>query len=280
MTAADSDTRTAAQVTGRLGRGVSLAVLVVGAVAAAVSVTTPPRSGPFCRSACLTFPYLGADAFVPRDYWWMYPQSLLVLLGLVLLVCVRHALPSDVGVLGAVGVALWGVGTAVLLADYAVQLAVVQPSLLRGGGVQVAPLTQYDPAGVFIGLEDVGYLLLGLALVPVAAAFRGRRHRERALRWLLAAAGGTTVALLPVLAVAYGADLAYRYEVAAIALVWVGLLTGAVLLLGWFGRPAVAGPSPGDAGRGLGPQRDRPPQPGAALGTRVQGEVAPELGGP
>jgi hypothetical protein len=60
-----------------------------------------------------------------------------------------------------------------LAADYAMQLAVVTPSLLRGEGRDVVLLLMYNPHGVFIALEDAGYVLVALALGAVALV--GRR---------------------------------------------------------------------------------------------------------
>jgi hypothetical protein len=229
----------------RLGRGLALTTSVVGLVALVSGLTTPPRSGPFCRADCLGHPYTDVAAFVPRDYWWMYPQSVFVLLVVALLVCIHHAVASSGRVFSGIGVVLAGVAAAALLVDYAIQLAVVQPNLLRGETAGLSLFSQYNPHGVFIALEDVGYLLLGLTLVAVAAVFREPTRLERGLRWLFRAGGALTVMSLPVLVVIYGADLDYRYEVAAIAFTWVALIPGCLLLARWFRRtvpPASAAP--------------------------------------
>ena len=80
------DSAATASLTRRLDIGLALATSIVGLLALVSGFTTAPRSGPFCRAGCLGYPYTDAAAFVPRDYWWLYPQSLLVLLVLVLLV--------------------------------------------------------------------------------------------------------------------------------------------------------------------------------------------------
>ena len=96
----------------------------------------------------------------------------------------------------------------------------------------------YNPHGVFIALEDLGYLLLGLALIAAAGVFSGRSRLARGLRRLLLVGGAFTVIVLPVLAVVYGTDLEYRYEVAAIALTWITLIPGGILLTRWFHQPS------------------------------------------
>lgn len=232
--------------TGRLGRALGWTTALVGVVAAVVGYTTPPRSGPFCSSGCIGSPYTDVAAFVPRDYWWLYPQSLFVLAVLGLLVCLHQAVAAAARVFSGLAVVLATVAAAALLADYVIQLAALQPSLRRGETSGLSLFSQYNPHGVFIALEDLGYLLLGLALLSAAAVFTVPSRLERSLRWVLLTGGALTVLALPALAVVYGTDLEYRYEVAAIALTWVTLIAGGILLTRWFRQPAAGPPAADD----------------------------------
>ena len=240
MTASPSVSGSAAAVspTRRLDSGLALTTSIVGLLALVAGFTTPPRSGPFCRTGCLSYPYTDAAAFVPRDYWWLYPQSLLVLLVLVLLVRIHGVAVPRARVFSGIAVGLSTVAAAALLMDYVIQLAVLQPSLLRGETAGLSVISQYNPHGVFIAVEDLGYLLLGLALLIVAGVFMRPSRLERGLRWLFMVGGALTVAALPALAIVYRADLEYRYEVAAIAVTWITLIVGGLLLYRWFGRMA------------------------------------------
>ena len=71
---------------------------------------------------------------------------------------------------------------------------------------------------------------------------------KRGLRRVLMVGGALTVVALPALAVGYGADLECRYEVAAIALTWVTLIAGGILLTRWFRRSTVARAPAADTG--------------------------------
>jgi len=66
-----------------------------------------------------------------------------------------------------------------LLADYFVQLTVVQPSLLAGERDGIALLSQYNPHGLFIALEELGYLLISLSLVCLMPALPPATRLER-----------------------------------------------------------------------------------------------------
>lgn len=218
----------------RLDSGLAIATSIVGLLALASGVTTPPRSGPFCSTGCVDYPYTDAAAFVPRDYWWLYPQSLLIVLVLVLLVRIHAVAAPTARVFSGIAVVLSTVAAAALLADYIIQLTVLQPSLLRGETSGLSVLSMYNPHGVFIALENLGYLLLGLALLMVAAVFTRATPLERGLRWLFLTGGALAVVALPALAIAYRADLEYRYEVAAISVTWITLIVGGLLLFRWF----------------------------------------------
>lgn len=235
----------AASPTRRLDSALALSTSIVGLLALVTGFTTPPRSGPFCQTGCLAYPYTDAAAFVPRDYWWLYPQSLLVLLVLVLLVRIHAVAVPPARVFSGIAVTLSTIGAAALLIDYVIQLAVLQPSLRLGETAGLSPLSQYNPHGVFIALEDLGYLLFGLALLTLAAVFTRPTRLDRGLRWLFLVGGALTVAALPALAITFGADLEYRYEVAAIAVTWITFIVGGVLLFRWFGTTATPTPSAG-----------------------------------
>ena len=253
-------TRETASTPGRFDSGLALTTSIVGLVALVSGFTTPPRSGPFCSTGCLGYPYTDAAAFVPRDYWWLYPQSLLLVLFLVLLVRIHAVAPPAAKAFSSVAVVLSTMAVTVLLADYVIQLAVLQPSLLRGETTALSMLSQYNPHGVFIALENLGYLLLGFALLAVAGVFSRATRLERGLRWLFGAGGAVTVAALPALAVAYRADLEYRYEVAAIAFTWITMVVGGLLLSRWF--RSVHTPS---AGPDVSPGPGLPARDGAQL---------------
>jgi hypothetical protein len=212
----------------RLAAWVGWATAGVGVVALTVAVGTPPRSGPFCTTGCVGYPYTDVGAFVPRDYLWLYPATLLVILAVVLLACLPPGADSEAQVLARAGQAFSAVAAATLILAYAVQLSVVQPSLLRGQTDGLSLLSQYNPHGVFIAAESVGYLALAIAFLLIGAACGPAV--ARGIRWTLLAGGTLTIAAAVALSVAYRADLEYRFEVIAILIDWLVLIATGILL--------------------------------------------------
>jgi hypothetical protein len=223
----------------RFGIAAVVTVVVAVVVSAALAVTTPPRSGPYCRTGCLTRPWTDAAPFVPRDYWWMYPMLVLLLAAVALAVTVHGMAPAGRAPAGLTGVLLGTAATTLLLADYGIQLAMVQPALLAGEGGDLVLWSQYNPHGLFIVLEDVGYAVWGLAFVFLGSALAGRRRGAASgAGWTLVAGGVLTLVALVVYALGYRSALDYRFEVAAIALTWLTLGIAGVQLAVALRRPA------------------------------------------
>ncbi|HEY6798555.1 MAG TPA: hypothetical protein VI248_28080 [Kineosporiaceae bacterium] len=216
----------------------AVSTAAMAATALAIGITTLPRSGPNCRSACIGYPYTGGAEFAPRDYWWMYPASLVALQTIALLMILprRDSAAAALAARISVGLAVIAAGT--LVTDYGIQVAVVQPALIKGETDGIGLLSQYNPHGVFIALENVGYLLLGLAFAAAAMAADPRSRPERVARGVFGVGGALTVVALIGYALAYRSDIEYRFEVAGLAIDWLVLIiTGILLGVGSRKRP-------------------------------------------
>jgi hypothetical protein len=229
--------RTPASVLRGVGTFSAVATAVLAAVAFGTAVTTPPRTGPFAtRGSAIAYPYSAAAQFVPRDFLWMYPALAMMLAFVVLAACVRE---SGTGrrLFGTLGLGLAVASMAVIAIDYFIQLRVVQPSLLNGESEGLAIVSQYNPHGVFIALEELGFLLAGLAFCFLAFAL-GRTGLERAARWVLLTSFALVAGSFIGLSVAFGFGVEYRFEVAAITIIWLTLALVGVMLAFVFARSA------------------------------------------
>jgi hypothetical protein len=208
----------------------AILTVLMAVVSLAMAVTTLPRSGPYCQSGCVVYPYTDAAAFVPRDYLWLYPAIVLTLLIMVLVECIHLQIPPSRELLGRIGVAFTIMGVAILVTDYATQLTFIQPALLLGETEGLSPWSQYNPHGIFIALENVGYLLLNLAFLFIGLAMLRMPRLWRAAGWVFAGGGALTLAALVLYSVIYRVRLDYRFEVAAIGVTWLVLIVAPVLL--------------------------------------------------
>jgi hypothetical protein len=195
-----------------------------------VAVATPPKSGPFCVEGCVGYPYTDIAAHIPRDFLWMYPALLVAPLFVVITAVIHEQAFPGLQRYSRIAIAFALMAAVLLSADYFIQLRVIQPAVLKGELDGLAPLSQYNPHGVFIALEEAGYLAMAAAFLFAGLSFAGRDRIDAALRWVFLGGFVLVVLLLVVLSVAYGFDIEYRFEVAAICVDWTVLIVAGVLL--------------------------------------------------
>lgn len=234
----EQTTVTPADATGRrLGVWASALTAAVTAVAFALAVTTLPVSGPSCTANCVDYPFHEVANLVPHDYIWMYPATLLMGIFVVLLACIHQLTPENRRLYSLIALVFGAIAASLLAVDYYVQLAALQPSILKGEFDGFALVTQYNPHGIFIALEELGYLLMSLAFLFAGLAFAHAARLDRAIRWLLIGGALSVFALYAALRLFYGLALEYRFEVAAISINWMLLIVAGILLSIWFRRP-------------------------------------------
>jgi hypothetical protein len=215
---------------------VAAAVAFLAMLALVSGIVTPPRSGPNCRQQCLSYPYADAGAYVPGDFIWMYPAFGLVLAFVMMIAGLHQRASRGSKTTTLFGLCLAGMAGTVLAADYFLQLVVVQASLVTGEAASMAPLSMYNSRGIFLALEDLGYLLMSVSFVFASAALSARRPLERTVRWLFLCSGALSVLAFVVCAGVYRADLQDHYEVIAIVINWLTLIVAGSLLTLVFGR--------------------------------------------
>ena len=146
---------------------------------------------------------LGAVAPPWDNVLTLVPSLVLAPALLALLVCVHDTAPSDRKVWSHLAVAFAGVYTALVSVVYVVELAVVEPLIVRVDAARAGLLT-IEPGGVLNAIDGLGYAFLGLALLFAAPVFAGG-GLDRLIRWLLFANG---VAVVPIL-LTYFVDRAF-----------------------------------------------------------------------
>lgn len=220
------------RVTARFGFWVAVATSVTTVVTFALAITALPDVVPY--------PFASGQiaAQWPGDYYWMYPAMVLMLLFVALTAALHEHAPPARRVFGRLALGTAIIAAAVLLIDYYVQATVMQPSLEKDQLDGWALLTQYNPNGVFIALEELGYLLMGvtfLCLVPVIA---GPTRLERAVRLLFLGSFAASVVALVVVSALRGIDRGDDFEIIVISIVWLTLIAAGVMLAIVFRRAA------------------------------------------
>ena len=141
--------------------------------------------------------------------------------------CIHACAAGPKKIYSRIGLAFALVYAVVILVDYFVQLAVVVPSLQAGETEGLSLLTQYDPHGLFIALESLGYLVMTVALLFAAPVFAGGRV-ERAIRRLFILA--FVLAATAFLGLALLAHDLVAFEVTVLVIDWSVLIASGALL--------------------------------------------------
>ena len=160
----------------------------------------------------------------------MYPGLLPAPLFVILLIGLHGRTSVDRKPFTRVAIAFGAMAATMLTAVYFVQLRFVQPAVLRGELDGLAPWTQYNPHGMFIALEEAGYMLMGAAFLFAALALSIENRLMRAVRIVVLVGFVSVTTAFVALSVLYGFDVEYRFEVAAITIDWTVLIVAGALL--------------------------------------------------
>lgn len=214
----------------------ALLIAVVTAVMFSIAIFTPPLSGPLCKSGCYEYPYSDIASRYPRDYYWMYPALLLNILFVPFIASIHQYAHKSKKIYSLSALLFTVIASSVLFIDYYVQLTVIQPSLLKGEADGIALLTQYNPHGLFIALEEVGYGMMSLALFCTVPVFSKDTRLEKAIRTTHFACFFLTVLALITVSTLYGINREYRFEIAVITINCLTLMISGILLSRLFKR--------------------------------------------
>lgn len=220
----------------RFGFYAAISTTILTFVTFGFALSAIPISGANCPADCVNYPYLDTVAQYPQDFRWMPVAMGLVLAYLALMIAIHFYAPEHKKIFSQAGVALALIATAILLVDYFLQFSVIPMSLQNNETAGVALLIQYNPHGVFLALEELGYLLMALSFLCVAPVFAHKGRLETAVQWVFIAAFVLVIVSLASITSSYGLDRQDRLEVAILSIDWLGLLVNGVLLSVVFGR--------------------------------------------
>lgn len=210
---------------------VAILTAALTAVTFVIAFLTPPLSGPSCvADTCYEYPFADIASRFPRDYYWMYPAMVMALVYLALMACIHHYADEGRKPFSQIGLVFAVIAAGILVVNYFVQVSVIPPSLENGETDGIALLTQFNPHGLFIALEEVGYLLMGASFLFVAPVFTGDTRIEQALRWVLALGFVLAIVALVGMTIAYGIEREYRFEIAVISIDFIVLIVAGILL--------------------------------------------------
>ncbi|ADX73273.1 hypothetical protein Asphe3_21200 [Pseudarthrobacter phenanthrenivorans Sphe3] len=212
------------------GYRVAVAITVLTVLTFALALTALPDKVPYP----FTDDVIAAQW--PGDYYWLFPAMVLMLLFVALVAAVHEYAPDLRKIYGLLALCIAVIAAAVLLINYYIQAVVMPTSLQKGQLDGWSIFTQYNPHGIFIALEELGYLLMTLVFLCLAPIFSSGTRLERAIRWLFLGSFATAVASLAAVLALRGMDREDVFEIIIISIVWLTLIAAGILLALLFRR--------------------------------------------
>jgi hypothetical protein len=214
----------------RVGLYSAILTVLITVLTFTLAITAIPNSGAGCTQNCVEYPYLNTLSEFPRDYLWMPPAMLLIVVYVTLVASIHAYAAQHKKIYSQIGLSFALIAAGILLSDYFIQFSVVPISLMDQETDGITLLTQYNPHGIFIVLEELGYLLMSLSFLFLAPVFANKGRLASVVRWVFIAGFVLTMVFLAVISINYGLDREDRFEIAVISIDWLVLIINGVLL--------------------------------------------------
>lgn len=195
-----------------------------------VAVMTTPISGPFCKLNCINYPYSNIISQFPKDYYWMFLAVIFLILYVTLFVCLDYFASEERKLFSRIATVFAIMSSTIIISCYFVQISVIQPSLINGETSGIALLTQYNPHGIFIALEEIGFIIMSISFLFAALIFSNKSRLENVIWWVFILGFIFTMSAFILIVSSLGLHREYIFEVAAITVTWSTLIINGILL--------------------------------------------------
>jgi hypothetical protein len=202
---------------------------VITFVTFGLALTAVPISGANAPGGGLSYPYLDTLKQFPKDYLWMFSAIILIIVYVVYMVSIHSTAKDDKKVFSQISIIFTIISAVVLLADYFIQIAVVPVSLTKNEIEGITLITQYNPHGIFIALEELGYIMMGVSFLFIGFIFQEKSRLELFIKWIFITAFILIILSLIIISIQYGIDRKDRFEVVSLSVSWLVLIVNGIL---------------------------------------------------
>ncbi len=214
----------------RFGFYASLFLIILTVITFGFALLAIPPTGPYCPGNCMSYPFSDLLAYYPRDYYWMYIAIFQLFAYLIFIVSNHFNAPLEKKLYSFISMTFALISTTVLLIAYFTQFSVVPISLMKGESEGIALLTQYNGHGLFIALEELGYITMSISFLFLTPIFSAKNTIEKSIRIILIAQFALTIISFLAYSIKFGLDRDYRFEVATITINWLVTITIGILI--------------------------------------------------
>lgn len=218
------------KTTNLMGFYASITLTIITIITFGLALRAVPISGANAPGGGLAYPYLDTLKQYPRDYMWMFVAMILVLTYVVVMITIHSSADSEKKIYSQIGVTLAIIAAAVLLIDYYVQIAVVPVSLMNNETEGITLITQYNPHGIFIALEELGYIVMNLSFLFMGLVFGKSSRLEGFMKWIFVVPLPISIIYLALISIQFGINRQDRFEVIVLSVAWLVMIINGILL--------------------------------------------------
>ncbi len=194
-----------------------------------LALTAMPISGVNAPGG-LSYPYLDTLIQFPKDYLWMFTAIILIITYVIFMVSIHSTAKDEKKIFGQISIIFTIISAVILLTDYFIQIAVIPVSLTNNEIEGIALITQYNPHGIFIALEELGYIMMNISFIFIAPIFHNKDRLELSIKWIFIIAFILVILSLIMISVQYGIQRKDRFEIVAVSISWLVLIINGILL--------------------------------------------------
>jgi hypothetical protein len=170
------------------------------------------------------------------DYVLFIPAFLLAPVFVVLMACIHHYAPYERKIYSLIGLAFAVIYAALITSDYFLLWTVILPSTINGETAGLSLLSMYNPHGIFVAMESLAYIMMGISLLVIAPVFQGGKI-EKILKWIFIS--GFILAIASLIGIILAGYDIVIFEIAVIAIYCPVLIVSGALLSIIFRRAGV-----------------------------------------
>ncbi len=220
----------------RTGRFASLALAVSTIATFAFAMIAIPISGANAPAGSeFAYPFLNTLGQYPRDFIWQFLALFQVIAFVFFINTVKASARPETKLYSAFAGQLALLSAGILLVNYYCQSMVIPSSLAAGHVDGLGLIIQYNPYGLFIALEELGYILMCASLLALVPAF-SKDKDGFPIKLTIIIASALLLASFVAITAIYGFDKLDRFETAAIAIDWIALIIIGFMASGLFRR--------------------------------------------
>jgi len=211
-------------------RLVSLALFAMTVITFGFAISAVPISGANVVGEGIPYPYLDTLGQFPKDYAWQVFAIIQLIIFIRLFSIFPNAVLSSHRHHADTARAFALASGIILIIDYYVQFSVV-PIGLRSGELDGLPLLiQYNSHGLFMVLEEIGYIMMSAAFIFMGQCFVDASRKIAVLRWILRLPLLVGAVIFALISVKVGLDRKDSLEIWILSIDWLVMLVATLML--------------------------------------------------